>query len=267
MRLRRASDDGAVTELLSIPYSPWSEKARWALDVRRVPYERVLYAPLIGELGLRRRLGKWSGAVSVPVLFDDSGRGIADSLEIARWADRPEAKGQGPSLFPPELEADIARFVVLSEKALDAGRCLSLHRMVNDRDALREMVPSALRKVLGPVGPPIAAAGIHRTLRKYGAGRVPEETHRQTLVAALGELRAALASPRASGDPKTLLGQFTFADIAMTQALGFIEPPAFGLRIGKASRRSFTDPELRERFADLVAWRNAVYDAFRPRDP
>ena len=253
-----------MTELLGLPYSPWSEKARWALDVRHVPYKSVTYAPLLGELGLRRRTAKWSGPVSVPVLFVDGGRAIADSAEIARWAD---TCGDGPVLFPTDLEADVVRYVALSEKALDAGRCLSLHRMVNDRDALREMVPSALRKVLGPVGPPIAAAGIHRTLRKYGAGRVPEETHRQTLVAALGELRAALASPRASGDPKTLLGQFTFADIAMTQALGFIEPPAFGLRIGKASRRSFTDPELRERFADLVAWRNAVYDAFRPRDP
>ena len=27
-----------MTELLGLPYSPWTEKARFALDVRRVPY-------------------------------------------------------------------------------------------------------------------------------------------------------------------------------------------------------------------------------------
>jgi len=118
-----------MTELLGLPYSPWSEKARWALDVRHVPYKSVTYAPLLGELGLRRRTAKWSGPVSVPVLFVDGGRAIADSAEIARWAD---TCGDGPVLFPTDLEADVVRYVALSEKALDAGRCLALHRVLRD---------------------------------------------------------------------------------------------------------------------------------------
>jgi len=45
-----------MTELVGIPFSPWSEKARWALDVRRVPYRKVTYAPLLGEVvGHRER--------------------------------------------------------------------------------------------------------------------------------------------------------------------------------------------------------------------
>ena len=67
------------------------------------------------------------------------------------------------------------------------------------------------------------------------------------------------------GTPRTLLGRFTFADVAMAQVLAFVEPPLFGLRIGRASRRSFTDPGMRERYADLLAWRDAVYGAHRPR--
>jgi len=253
-----------MTELLGLPYSPWSEKARWALDVRHVPYKSVTYAPLLGELGLRRRTAKWSGPVSVPVLFVDGGRAIADSAEIARWAD---TCGDGPVLFPTDLEADVVRYVALSEKALDAGRCLALHRVLRDDAALREMVPKQLRGTgaLGRAGLRAAEFGVRRTLRKYGAGRVDAAIHESNLRAVLDELRAALAGATATGEPRTLLGRFTFADVAMTQALGFVEPPSFGLRIGAASRRTFTDDRLRESYADLVAWRNAVYEAYRPR--
>jgi glutathione S-transferase len=253
-------------ELVGLPYSPWSEKARWALDLRRVPYTSTTYAPMIGEVGLRRRMGKWTGQVSVPVLFDDHGAAIADSHAIARWAD---TRGEGASLFPSDLEAEVARFVALSERAMAAGRCLSLERMLADDEALREMVPKPMRR--SPLATAIAAFGVRRTLRKYDAARggAGGEKHEAVLTASLDELRSALASQPAPADasqPKTLLGRFTFADIAMTQTLGFIEPPSFGLRIGKASRRSFTHPILRERYADLIAWRNAIYEARRPRD-
>ena len=56
-----------MNELLGLPYSPWSEKARWALDARKVPYKYKVYAPLVGEPALRFKLKKWSGPVSVPL--------------------------------------------------------------------------------------------------------------------------------------------------------------------------------------------------------
>lgn len=80
----------------------------------------------------------------------------------------------------------------------------------------------------------------------------------------LDELRASLARAP-EGKPKTLLGRFTFADVAAAQVLAFVEPPPFGLRIAPASRRAFTDPALRGRYADLLTWRNALYEAHRPR--
>jgi hypothetical protein len=49
----------------------------------------------------------------------------------------------------------------------------------------------------------------------------------------------------------------------MTQVLAFVDPPTVGLRIGKASRRSFTRDELRERYADVIRWRDDIYVAFR----
>jgi glutathione S-transferase len=130
---------------------------------------------------LRWKLRKWTGIVTVPVLVDGTARPLADSADIARWADQ---RGDG----------------------------------------------AALEKKFTGV---------------------------------LDELRVALARAPAKGEPKTLLGTFTFADIAMAQVLACVSPPTRGLRLGRASRRAFTDLALRERYADLVAWRDAIYAAYR----
>jgi glutathione S-transferase len=250
-----------MTELLGLPFSPWSEKARWALEARRVPYKERLYMPLIGEPALRWKLGKWTGNVTVPVLTDDDGEVFADSSDIAKWAD---GRGEGPTLFPPLLLAEITRFVDLSERGLAAGRALSLARTLESRAALREMTPKNLRRMLGGLAPGLGAIGVRRTLRKYGSTRSARDTHVKVLVEVLDELRSALAKPSAA-DPKTLLGPFTFADIAMSQVLVFVEPPRFGLRIGVANRAAFTDDALRAAYPDLLAWRDALYEAFRPK--
>jgi len=251
-----------TTELLGIPYSPWSEKARWALEARKVPYAPVLYQPLLGEPALRWKLRKFTGRVSVPVLTDDEGRVHADSAVIARWAD---ARGEGPALFPAEHAAEIDRFVALSERGLGAGRGLALRRALADDAALAELVPRGVSKVLGPVAIKIAAAGIRRTLRKYGTAGAQRDALEHTLAEVLDELRAALARSPSTATPKTIFATFTFADIAMAQVLAFVRPPAFGLKVKPANRARFEDPAFAEKYADLVAWRDAIYDAHRPR--
>ncbi|XXY45145.1 glutathione S-transferase N-terminal domain-containing protein [Sorangium sp. So ce269] len=249
-----------MNELLGLNFSPWTEKARWALDVRRVPYTFRHYQPLIGEPALRAKLRRLTGRVSVPVLTTDEGRVLDGSTDIARWAD---GRGAGPTLFPAEHEAEIARFIELSERALGAGRARALSRMLADDEALAEMAPGPIRRALGPLASRLGALGVRRTLRKYDAHTADGEAHRQTLVAALDELRATLArKPLAGTGPKTLLDSFTFADITMSQALVNLAPPA-ELKLGAASRRCFTEPELGERYADLLAWRDELYRAFR----
>jgi glutathione S-transferase len=250
-----------VPELLGLPYSPWSEKARWALDVRHVPYTYRTYAPLVGELALRLKVRRWSGVVSVPALTDDGGRAITDSADIARWAD---TRGDGPVLFPRELRREVDRFVELSERGLEAGRALSLYRTLADREALAEMVPRRVRQAVGPLAAPIGAFGIRRTLRKYGSDHGDVAALERQLTDVLDVLRSALANAPGGGAlVKTILGRFTFADIAMAQVLAFVTPPAFGLRVGTANRRSFTDAKFSERYADLLRWRDALYDEYR----
>jgi glutathione S-transferase len=247
-----------MNELLALPYSPWSEKARWALDVRGVPYRYRHYQPLLGELELRIKTRRLRGAVTVPVLTDERGRVYDDSEQIARFAD---AHGAGPTLFPSGRDGEIARWVALSERALSAGRVLSLQRQLQDDEALAEMVPRNLRRSLGALAPRLGEFGIRRTLRKYRTGARSLAEHRTVLRGALEELRAALASSRSA--PKTLLETFSFADIAAAQMLGFVSPPSSGLKLGPASARGFTDAELAREYADLIAWRDALYAAHR----
>ena len=147
-----------------------------------------------------------------------------------------------------------------------AGRALSLPRMLQDNDALLEMVPKGLRKLPGSVA--IAAFGVRRTLRKYrsAAGDPRAVKAEADLASVLDELRAAVNDRGSSDGPATVLERFTFADIAMAQVIAFVEPPPFGLRLGAASRRTFTHPTLKERYADLIAWRDAIYERYRPRE-
>ncbi|MFO0749658.1 MAG: glutathione S-transferase N-terminal domain-containing protein [Myxococcota bacterium] len=245
--------------LLHIAFSPWSEKARWALEARGVAYRSRHYQPLFGEPELRVRLRRWRGPVTVPLLVAD-GETLGDSFAIARWA---AARGQGPDLFPPGSDEAMARWNALSERGLAAGRGLSLARVLESKDALRELVPKPLRRVLGPAGPVVAAGGVRRTLRKYGATR---GDHRAALVEVLDALRAGLAAVagRADGARSLLPGHaFTYADIAMAQVLAFVTPPASGLRVGRHNRHAFTDAELAAGYADLLAWRDDLYTRHR----
>jgi glutathione S-transferase len=231
--------------LIGLPYSPWSERARWALDARGIAYRKRTYQPLLGEPGLRWKLKKWSGPVSVPVLLTDEGP-IADSDDIARWAD---ARGDGPTLLPPGADHWIAR----SQEGLAAGRSVSLLRVLASDEAVVELTPPWMRK-LGPLARVVGRAGVARTRRKYGG---PDQA---TLEGVLDEMRAAL------GGRATLLSSFSYADIAAAQVLCFVQPPDRKyLRLGKANAAAFGDPALAARYADLVGWRDALYAKYRER--
>ncbi len=245
-------------QLLHLSSSPWSERARWALQSRRVDYQPRTYKPLLGEPELRWRLRKWSGPVSVPVLLTADGA-LGDSWQIAQFAAR---HGSGPELFPAADLARIEAWNTLSEQGLAAGRALSLARVLRDPAALAELLPPALRGVPGMEA--VAAGGVRRTLAKYGASA---EGNTEALAAVLEKLRDDLAHSPSTATPRTLLAEFSYADITMAQVLVFVRPPATGLKIGRANRAAFDDAALATRFADLLAWRDALYAQYRGAPP
>lgn len=253
--------DGPKAQLLQLPYSPWSEKAKWALDYHRIDYDAKRYAPILGEPALRWSLRQIRGPISVPCLRVE-GRWIGDSFEIARWADEHSCRDDGGRLMPASELDRVEHYNVLAERGLAAGRWGSLRRLLGNRAGLLDMVPRDLR-VLGPVAVGIARVGVQRTLRKY-ARILPERQAETTLIEVLDSLRTDLKdSPHETDGVKHLLPRFGFADIAMSQVLAFVDPPSTHLRMSHATRDSFHDPELAPRYEDLARWRDALYVQFR----
>lgn len=241
-----------MNRFVAIDYSPWSEKARWALDRKRVPYFEEMYVPMIGEVGLRLRLRRLSGQVTVPVLFTDDGRALADSFAIARFADEA---GSGPSLFPAGQEEEIRRWNDRSEAMLAAGRALSVGKALDDAAARDEGVPSF---VPGPLRAAVGRSGVVFLRRKYGLA-FDRAAEARVIIDHAEALRAAL------GGGRFLIGEaLSYADVVMAVGLQFVRPVGDGfIKLGPATRRVCTDEALAGEFADLLAWRDEVYASFR----
>lgn len=247
-----------MLRLYVIPHSPWSEKARWALDHQGVPYQLVPHVPVVGGPALRLRTRrKLRGPLTLPVALHN-GQVLGDSCEIARFGSQRSTT----PLFPTEHDAEIVRYNRLSEQLLAAGRVLATRRVAADAEAIREYVPAPVAR-LRRVGPAIGRTGARRLLRKYAhvlPGHPP-------LVLRDGLLQLREALEDASGDH--LVGDtLTYADIAMAVVLQFVDPVSDRfLRLRPATRREWRDDELAQEFADLVAWRDRLYTTFRDADP
>ena len=81
-------------ELLELYPSPFSERVRWVLDIKRLPYRRRSYQPLVGEEELREKTGQ----STVPVFFAD-GEQIGDSNAAVDWI---ETHHPSPALLPTD---------------------------------------------------------------------------------------------------------------------------------------------------------------------
>jgi glutathione S-transferase len=258
--------------LTAMPASPWSEKARWALDHHRIEYALKIYTPMLSEPALRWRLRRARGPrsprerdarshrmspwapITVPVLMAD-GQAYTESFDIAQYAER---HGAGAPLFRRGLEAAIARWDQVSDAAMRAGRALVSFRVAADPQARSEALPDLLPRPLRRPLDPAARLGVLYLQKKHGF-RDDEQGNRAELRARMGELREALADGR-----RHLLGDFSYADIAMAAALEFVSPvdDRF-IPLGPATRRAYTDLELAGELTDLLEWRDQLYAARR----
>lgn len=81
-------------ELIELYPSPFSERVRWVLELKRLPYRRRSYQPLVGEAELRAQTGQ----TTVPVFFAD-GELIGDSNAAVDWI---ETHQPAPPLLPTD---------------------------------------------------------------------------------------------------------------------------------------------------------------------
>jgi glutathione S-transferase len=239
--------------LVVLPVSPWSERAKWALDHHHLVYETIEHAPFLGELRLRRIAG--TRKPTVPLLI--AGRQtITESWDIARYADR---EGRGATLIPAEREREVREWNDLADATKRQGRALIVSGMLASREALDEGFPPNVPAGLRPVLRPVARFGTKWFSRKYDLNLDEQAKQTEALKAAFVTLREALAK-----SSPYLLGEFSYADIVMATCLQAVSPVDDRyLRIGPATRKVWTRPDLATEFADLVAWRDGIYERHR----
>lgn len=234
-------------ELLSLPYSPWSIAASWALRHAGVEVRHVEYKPMVGEPLLRWRL-RTRRPVTVPVLFVAGDTPRTSMLDIARWA---HAQSPESALFPPAHRAEVERWVALALEMMAAGRARVSSSIVDDPRALGESVPKAIMPIAA-LRPWVGRFGALFLRKKYRFDALDADA---TLDRGVASLREAIASSGRVGAP--LVGTFSFADIAMASAMQFVAPlPNDQIRLGATARGHWHDEARASE--EMIAWRDAI---------
>lgn len=100
--------------LVSIRFSHYNEKARWALERFAVPYVEEGYMPMLHTLGVLRhaprhglgRGDKVSTRFATPLLITDDGRCVRDSAAIVRYVSDRYATPE-TTLYPSDEAAEL----------------------------------------------------------------------------------------------------------------------------------------------------------------
>lgn len=192
--------------LWHIEISHYSEKIRWALDLKRIPYE--LRTPIPGLHGFTAARLTRGAQRRLPVVELD-GRRIGDSTAIIAELER---RGTEPALYPsdPALRAralELEEF--FDERLAPPLRRYLWHHTLPDDEALREALfthPSPgrerLLRITGPVMKPLVRLD-------YDIGDESAARAREEIVAAMDRLEAEL------GPSGHLVGdEFTVADLS-----------------------------------------------------
>jgi glutathione S-transferase len=221
-------------EIVELYPSPWSERLRWALERKGLPYRRREYQPIAGEEELRRTTGR----STVPVLMAD-GAVIGDSDAALEWL---ETHHPAPALLPadPCLRAQARAWELAATESL-----APLARLI--------MIGRYKALDLQPVADHFAA--------KYGWSPQAEARAEQVLRPFLSDLaRAVGQAPHLVGDG------FTRADLTVaTMLAGVLGLPPDELFVLSAGMRAMfglpwaDDPSL----APLRDWRDATYRRYR----
>jgi glutathione S-transferase len=165
-----------VHRLITIRFSHYNEKARWALDRYRVPYREERYMPTFHflptmALALRHGLGRKDVAstpFSTPALVTDDGDCLRDSSEIVRWVSDRHAGG---ALYPTDEVAALERRFH-DELGPHARRVAYFHAF-GDPSLLGKMADHNVGRAqaaLFKVFQPVAELGIKKSLRVTAEG-------------------------------------------------------------------------------------------------
>ena len=240
--------------LYGIEYSPWTQRARWALDAKQVAYRYVEYSPMLGELGLRFRVRKLKHARATVPLLVVGDTAIGDSYDIMRYADDV---GVGAPLFQNADRAEWWRDQI--ELALEQMRVRISRKVAQDPQALKEAAALAVPGFLAGLASPLAAVGVRFFANKYDFTLQDEEAEEPALRAVLLEARKALRNGR-----QHVEDAFSGIDIMVATLLQAVSPPAQKfVKLVDATRAAWHHDALANEFVDLLAWRDNVFEQYR----
>ena len=197
----------APATLVTIPFSHYCEKARWALERAGVPFVEKAHLPFFHAAAVRRA----GGTRQVPILVTD-GTVVPDSTTILRHADQRLAEPD--RLFPSDakIASEVERLVALAdEKIGPATRRIAYFHLLPDREALATLIArnaTGYEARLAAFCQPLLAFGIRKGV---GIDRARAERSQATLDATLDAFDALLADGRRylAGD------RFTAADLTL----------------------------------------------------
>lgn len=132
-------------------------------------------------------------------------------------------------------------------------------RMQASPEALDETLPGSAPRWVRRLARPLGRQVMRWFGRKYAIPGADAAAHQAKIREGLMAVRAAI-----SGESSYLLGSFSYADIIVATMLQAVRPvdDAY-LRLRPATREVWTSAELAAEFADLIAWRDALYRRHR----
>lgn len=209
-----------TARLITIPFSHYCEKARWALDHHRIPYREEAHPPMI-HWAATRSVG---AGRTVPVLALPGGQVLAESADILAHAD---AHGSGEPLLPEGCRDEALALQARFDRTLGAAarRIFYVPMLEQARPLVRELfvqsgegIEGALASLLFPALSVLMARG----LKLDAAGFARSKDAADGLFV---EIDALLAD----GRPYLCGDVFTAADLTLA-SLGapLVVPPEYG---------------------------------------
>lgn len=230
--------------LITIPFSHYCEKARWALDRADVAYVEEAHVPMFA----------WAPALragrsrTVPILVIDEERLTDSHAIVAHVHRRAPAVGLYPEGIAREVEALEARF---DDKLGPAARRLAYHALMTEPRIVRELFvleASRIEALATRALLPIMIGMMRRGLKIDDAGATRSE---KQIAPVLDDVAARLAK---SGGPWLFGDRFTAADLTLASLMTPLTVPP-----------SFTDKHLCKSMMDVDAPR-ALVERYRETD-
>lgn len=242
-----------MLKLYQFPVSNFCEKARWALEIKELPYRKVNLLP--GPHA--KKVKKMAKTTSVPVLEHD-GRYIQESAAIISYLDERFSRRQLTPTDPSELKLCEAWESFADREVAPAVRLLSYHTLLDHKDVVLPLLTQD-GPWYGGMMMRFAFPKMVEVMRdKMNVNEAGAADAEQKISTALDNIVETL------GDKEFLVGDtFTRADLSVASALApLLMPEGYGIQCWPETVPEPLGSQLK-RFHDRLGWVEHMYENFR----